>query len=103
MQLNNSRTQRSDQGSEGYFTVLNSSAEKIDLPRSSPYLIPAFLPVGARSFGKTLHRTVHMLPGNVALTFANQIDDPLMSFDVFTPRRGLLITGRYAHANEGKK
>ena len=72
-------------------------------PDSSPPLIPTFLPVGTRRSRKALHRPVQILPGNVALTFADQIDDPLMGFQVFTPHRGLLMTGRYAHANEGKK
>lgn len=66
-------------------------------------MIPTFLPVGTRRLGKALHRPVQILPGNVALTFADQINNPLMSFQVFTPHRGLLMTGRYAHANEGKK
>ena len=39
----------------------------------------------------------------MSLTFADQIDYPLMGFQVFTPHRGLLINGRYAHANKGKK
>ena len=65
--------------------------------------LPAFLPVRARCLGKALHRPAHILPANVTLTFADQIDDPLMGFDVFTPQRGLLTTGGNAHANEGKK
>ena len=66
-------------------------------------MIPTFLPVGTRCRRKALHRPVQILPGNVALTFADQIDDPLMGFQVFTPHRGVLIKGRYAHANKGKK
>jgi hypothetical protein len=56
-----------------------------------------------RSLGKALHRPVHILPGNVALTFADEIDDALMGFKVFAPDRGLLLTRRHAHANKGKK
>ncbi len=80
-----------------------NSTSKHQSARSSPLLIPTFLPVRARGLRKAFHRPVHILPRNFALTFADQVDDPLMGFQVFTPQRRLLLTGRHAHANEGKK
>ena len=56
-----------------------------------------------RSFGKPLHRPFYILMCDLRLTFADQIDNALMRFQVFAPDRGLLMTRRHAHAHKRKK
>ena len=75
----------------------------MNLPASSPPWISTLLPMFVCSFGYPLHRPVYILPGNVGLTFADQIDDALVRFQVFAPDRGLLMTRRDAHTHERKK
>src|SRR3982074_2510145 len=63
----------------------------------------AVLPVVIGCFGKAGHRFFHVLLGNLALGFANKVNDPLVRFQIFVPRRSRLTAGRDSHPHEGKE
>lgn len=54
-------------------------------------------------FGEADHRSFHVLFSYVALTFAQEVDDSLVRFQVFIPDGSSLSTRSHSQANERKK
>src|SRR5690348_5223445 len=63
----------------------------------------AILPVVVGCFGEAGHCLLFVLLCNLALRFTYEVDDPLVGFQVFVPRRGCLPAGRNSHTYKCKE